>query len=827
MKTKIDKSLILISLFFLSLINQALGQAPCPLNGQGGLLPITTNPVPYIGQNYKTNTWDWKQSIFPIYKPDYTDFYPFGEQHPLANPYFNVGDLYTFYANGANSEFYSEDGWELIKRDFGYLQGENNVPSNYIFPNKAMAYFILYNRYSNILRVLATLPSQSGTYGYININLQFANPTQVSALLGNYKGLAQTTDQRTKVIEVTTPARFPAAKSEFMYADFLMAYDPCTCQFTSGVKVTFTAIQRMKVDLYGRLLATGIPISDIVNGNGSFYGDQNPEKFLTSIYKQGINPEAGIQTYKRIDDLKTDYINAYQNQNDKNILDLVFKGLKIGAAIYGLPIPDTEANKNKIKAVEKIGKSIEILSSTTDFFSSIFGEKEEENKQEPIVIQGELTLSGEINNAEPQQGLDFAIANPGSLNSQNAPEFTNTINPNPAYPMYNEVLGTFALIEQPKIESETGAWYMYGGLMHYFSFFKLATDIKYVFNPAARVNLANSRLKGSIFIKINGPPVTNPNYIRNLIFSHTEAGGITVYRTPFLPLECLNDLVYGFANNYPGSQFLYTTAQYTAVHLKIIIDAEHLDKKANGNLNRSMNLITYPLNHQPLFTDPMFPFSGFGLAPGNAEVASTRSISTTEFSSNENLYTWSTVDITGDLTVVSPNTVNIYSTEEINVNQESTIEPGITLQIGTAFTCTGSPTPYSGNMTTYCNGTGTLKYQANIPVPIANPVDDLGQAQIEEKTSFITLLGSAFPNPTDHQTYITVPYQIGESAVGSVRVYVSNMLGERVAELVSEAQHEAGQFKVELNTTHLPAGVYYYTLETSQGKETKRLMVVK
>ncbi|MCU0445650.1 MAG: T9SS type A sorting domain-containing protein [Microscillaceae bacterium] len=419
--------------------------------------------------------------------------------------------------------------------------------------------------------------------------------------------------------------------------------------------------------------------------------------------------------------------------------------------------------------------------------------------------------------------------NPGSLGSQNAPEFQLVNGGAYSYPMYNEVLGTFALIETPKIESETGAWYLYGGLMHYFSMFKLATDIKYVFNPAARVNLANSRLKGSVFLKINGPPVSNPNYIRNLIYSHTEAGGITVYRTPFLPLECINDLVFGFANDYStgGAQYLYSISQFVEINLKIIIDTKHLDKKANGNLNRSMTLITYPLNHQPIFVDPIFPFPAFSLAPGNADVASTRSISTTQFNSNENLYTWSTVDIAGDLTVVSPNTANIYSTEEINVNQESTIEPGITLQIGTAFTCTGSPTPYSGNMTTYCNGTGTLKYQANVPAPIANPTDDLGQAQIEEKTSFITQLGSAFPNPTDHQTYIVVPYQIGENAVGSVRLYVSNMLGERVVELLNQPSHEAGQFRIELNTTHLAAGVYYYTLETAQGKETKRLMVVK
>jgi hypothetical protein len=62
----------------------------------------------------------------------------------------------------------------------------------------------------------------------------------------------------------------------------------------------------------------------------------------------------------------------------------------------------------------------------------------------------------------------------------------------------------------------------------------------------------------------------------------------------------------------------------------------------------------------------------------------TRAIATTNYTSNRNLYSWSTVDINGSLTVNSPYTVNVYSGEEININVGANIAPGFTLQRGRA-----------------------------------------------------------------------------------------------------------------------------------------------
>jgi hypothetical protein len=38
---------------------------------------------------------------------------------------------------------------------------------------------------------------------------------------------------------------------------------------------------------------------------------------------------------------------------------------------------------------------------------------------------------------------------------------------------------------------------------------------------------------------------------------------------------------------------------------------------------------------------------------------------------------------------------------------------------------------------------------------------------------------------------------------------------------------EAGPYEFAYDASNLPAGVYIYTLETSKGKETKRLVVMK
>jgi hypothetical protein len=59
MKSRIKFKTTILVIIVLQ-INFSYAQSPCDLNGPGGNTPISTKPVPYTGQDYKTNTFDWK-----------------------------------------------------------------------------------------------------------------------------------------------------------------------------------------------------------------------------------------------------------------------------------------------------------------------------------------------------------------------------------------------------------------------------------------------------------------------------------------------------------------------------------------------------------------------------------------------------------------------------------------------------------------------------------------------------------------------------------------------------------------------------------------------
>jgi hypothetical protein len=84
------------------------------------------------------------------------------------------------------------------------------------------------------------------------------------------------------------------------------------------------------------------------------------------------------------------------------------------------------------------------------------------------------------------------------------------------------------------------------------------------------------------------------------------------------------------------------------------------------------------------------------------------------------------------------------------------------------------------------------------------------------------LLSQNYPNPFNPTT--TIVYQIPED--GFVRLKVYTLLGQEVSTLVSRHQ-TVGEYKVTLNASSLPSGVYFYKLEVNDFAETKRMWLVK
>jgi len=83
-------------------------------------------------------------------------------------------------------------------------------------------------------------------------------------------------------------------------------------------------------------------------------------------------------------------------------------------------------------------------------------------------------------------------------------------------------------------------------------------------------------------------------------------------------------------------------------------------------------------------------------------------------------------------------------------------------------------------------------------------------------------LSQNYPNPFNPST--TISYSIPRS--GFVKLSVYNILGEEVSKLVNEEQL-VGSYKVDLNASSLSSGVYFYTIQTRDFVETKKIILLK
>jgi photosystem II stability/assembly factor-like uncharacterized protein len=84
------------------------------------------------------------------------------------------------------------------------------------------------------------------------------------------------------------------------------------------------------------------------------------------------------------------------------------------------------------------------------------------------------------------------------------------------------------------------------------------------------------------------------------------------------------------------------------------------------------------------------------------------------------------------------------------------------------------------------------------------------------------ILHQNFPNPFNPSTKIS--YSIPVTQFITLKIY--DVLGNEVATLVNQKQN-AGTYSVEWNAVNFTSGIYFYTLETPNYKNTKKMLVIK
>jgi hypothetical protein len=405
----------------------------------------------------------------------------------MHSPYStNMPSTY-FYLNrnGAlpqDCDWHWEDGWELLWMNTGYYPNGEGVntsnPQRIINGQSALAnptvpYIFLYNRYTGKVRMFSNLFTNLGTANNIQAIIKHSDNSALSGVfrhLGNYD---QALDQKTVYKKITSYNQNPNNSNQWFSADFQMGFDPCVCDNTIPWSFDFEAINTFSVNLYGRSLATSLPL-----------GAANTPDYSTFLTNSSINTfngkDGGSLLYKSLDGLYNAYkadvnrfetdmkeYNAPLNVLKRKLIDQAKDGLST-ALVAAFPeaqvidfalmsagkirnktnpfnITSDKENAKKLSGLLKdgfkglVGKGVDFMSST------LIGNQNEPvlKTQMPTATFSEMRITGDIVNTS---AINIAgLYCPGSVNGS-----TNQLTAF-NYPAYNKPLGLFALLKSPAV----------------------------------------------------------------------------------------------------------------------------------------------------------------------------------------------------------------------------------------------------------------------------------------------------------------------------------------------------------------------------------------
>lgn len=206
---------------------------------------ITTHPDKAYNPEKpsKTNTFDWRETMFDV-NSNYI-------QNPyIVSPFFQVDNSGTaIFAD--NPDRLPEDGWELIKYGNGY-----NLDGTIDQMFDGFAYLVLYNKYTGVLRVM-TVGNQEHAYTGATITIEFDpyNTEKQTSLISNTSKIFAL-DQFEAAPSISAAMEYSNNAARWFFADFQMAYDPCTCLFRSTIWIRVNLIEQSFIKLTGSLTGT-------------------------------------------------------------------------------------------------------------------------------------------------------------------------------------------------------------------------------------------------------------------------------------------------------------------------------------------------------------------------------------------------------------------------------------------------------------------------------------------------------------------------------------------------------------------------------------------
>lgn len=484
------------------------------------------------------NVWDWRDASYEFYFQGYpgplTKSSPFYAGFPVQE---NVTHLV-----GPPRDFDPADGWELVWKDFGSAQNGVNFPA-----------LVLYNRYNALLRVLLYVRSD-GTNAYqgalINLH-QLTNEDQFiknSSLLEHLNSPMSALDNFEKGLNGESINKFynvppPSHDGTWLVADYVTAYDPCTCDHGTMMRVqpTLTSVSAISLDIFGQ--SSTIPIYSSGGGVTANPFTAALGGAASAVNTIGSHYEKGQKTFKNL--------SGFSDFTRDEIFPLLTSPFNSVPA--SLP--------SWLQAIPYVGTAISVLdmligggSDTPKTISSYSG-----------TYQFEAT--GTLTTNSPH--VPVLIKTPGAKTMTNWEAYE---------PVYDNALGIFNLLYTPVVhqaveyrEEDSGIPEYPLDRTYYYSYKFDKTNLKYVFNADAGLSLdPDNILVALVFSDCGyGMPISSmPQGLR-------ATGLDRVYTTPYMPIECLHDYSLFMQQTINGGYFFNDDCN--EVKLKVLATLNRAD----------------------------------------------------------------------------------------------------------------------------------------------------------------------------------------------------------------------------------------------------------
>lgn len=774
-------------------------------NGNG----ISTNPdnllnpkCPELLNNFEWRLKNPNPNVMSI--ENYFSYSDSRQATPIINPFnFRLGVEYIHLSQNHNSNYQPADGWELLSYDFATLGniglGMNEIPARN--PNKSLTrlpYMILYNKYSGTFRFFGAFQGHWIPQGVFHIELKidksirsgqrqnfFFEDLVATNLFSAQGESVQALDQESDETQLSVFVNSTNSRNVFFWFDVPVVYDPCVCKNKSQLNI-----------LVSEVYFSTIPVNDSEEGVFVMVGENKKqfgrvlalggtEKDWPNHDKFTVKPANALINYLNFKDLVLIAQNAHRYtelelSQFKNMTDFLNCDRDMKR------IAERDLSFEQLPSILEAEK---LLDQNQIFLSSTMSGCFQENAG--VMSSAFHHVKGNYSESSNQLGYIF-LALPGS-NWENVvladisytSNFGKTI---PAYPAYYERLGTFALLETPRLllrrALQTNSVYA--------AQLRLLDTIRYSFNPVMRVN--QNQTKIYVRIAYSGHNVTERQSGYHFDFNPDANYPLT---SKFIPIEYFKSmpLVAEILENFDPDKLF--------IQFKVFFESDQIG--SDGNPNESFLFYTYPvkleeeIDHD--FTTKQL-MNELGTKVENRNIAYNQD---TYFNRNEIIAVDGMVRIAGKLDVAPGVRVSIYATAGFELLPGAIPHPDVDLITGYPFKKIEMPQATSTQVNSFCSDTSRYKAFRFAPQKTEEKEKEENKANL-------------YPNPNNGLFYL----QFDARLTQETSLHILDASGK----LVSERKLPLGVDKVTIEAQQLTKGLYFVRLTTENKTQTIKVAVM-